>query len=35
MITIGPEPTPEFLYGMLVRLIEDQYGVEITYELIK
>ena len=29
----GPEPTAEFLFDLLVRLLEDQEGVKITYEL--
>lgn len=29
----GPAPTPEFLFDLLVRLLEDQEGVKITYEL--
>lgn len=29
----GPIPTAEFLFDLLVRLLEDQEGVKITYEL--
>lgn len=29
----GKVPTAEFLFDLLVRLLEDQEGVKITYEL--